>query len=416
MADIKAFRAYLYGEAYRNELSSLVSPPYDVIHERQKKELQQLHCYNSVRLSLTESADDPQRYQKMRKIYEEWKEHKVLSQEREPGLYLIEDEYLWEGHKHKRLGLVALLQLAEFEEKIVFPHEYTLAGPKADRLSLLETMGAELSQILLCYQDASLCVEKIFDRLATSQKPDLQTSEPGDISRKLWIVRDPQEIAAIQSVFTSSPLLIADGHHRYETALDLRRKNPTPQNQFVQAYFTNAFNPGFTILPIHRMFHLPPSLSWEQFLKALSEKFSISPLGDTGSLEGLMSSRENELSFLMMTQLGASQARPSIYRVSRRKSQDLETVIEALHQDLFEGVLHWSPSEIKKGLVRFDHRESVLRESTAADKSLVGIYLPAPKYQDILDVVKSGKRMPQKSTFFYPKLATGLVIYELGNF
>lgn len=409
MAEIKAFKAYLYAENLKSEMNELISPPYDVIKDAERKDMIKKNEHHSVRISLVDNPQDPDAYQKTADLYESWKSKKVLVQAQEPGLYLMQDEYELEGKTKTRLGFVALLKVSPFEEKKVFPHEHTLAGPKKDRLALLKTMGAEASQIFMAYDDKALVLEKIFEQIK-NQEPRIEARDASGIKRKMWLVTDQASVGSIQDLIHTQDLLIADGHHRYETALHYHKEDQTPRTEYVQAYFTNTASPGFEILPIHRVTSLPEGTNVESFIEKLKTIYEIEAINEDEIEKQLASRNTSELTYVCS--FGATN---SHFLMRRKKESDTEAELFDLQNKIFENIYGWDVSKISKGNVDFENNFKNYLEAVKTRKNSVGFFLPPTDLQVVMKVVHEGERMPQKSTFFYPKLASGLVIYELGN-
>lgn len=409
MNNVIPFKAFLYNSRFKKDFATLLSPPYDIIYPEMHESLLRSNPYNSVRLCLTADPNDRDRYQKVAELYQAWKKESILEQAEKPAFYFIRDEFQKEGRTQIRYGFVGLLELQEFGKGQVFPHEYTLSGPKQDRLSLLEEMGAELSQIFFCFRDPDLQIDSIFRRLEETPA-HFEGADSLGVQRSLWLVEDKPSLDLISTLLNNSDLLIADGHHRYETALENRKKNPNGKGNFVQAYFTNSMSPGFSILPIHRLFKLPESRSREGLFDHLqSVGFEITEK-DSHELSALTKMDGDNIAFGLCFSQGNKRL-----KISRPKRNPLETALEGAQKDIFELGFGWSPEELKKGLLTYEHTDEKFLEALKKDPLQLGIYLPACTFNQIMDVVKTGQRMPQKSTFFAPKIASGLVIYELGK-
>jgi uncharacterized protein (DUF1015 family) len=408
MANVLPFKAFLYNKKLRGEIKNLVSPPYDVISPKQQAELKARHENNSVKLCLVEDAQDSNRYQKMKALYQDWKEKSVLTQNESPSFYLIEDTFEAAGEKKTRIGFVGLLQTCEIEDKVVLPHEHTLKGPKVDRLALLKTMGAEFSQIFLSYKDPQLTVENIYEKKKNAT-PDFEIEDDLNIHRRMWLISDSAETAAMTKMFQDKELLIADGHHRYETAIAFKNEDGTERSKYVQCYFMNLDSPGFSIQPIHRLFSLPENMSHEDFKAKLSESFDLSEYSEELSFQELEKNKsDDEINFICS--MGDKN-----YLLKRKKKSPDDAEIFSLQHDIFEKLLGWDISKLSKGVIRFEHTNEEYKDTLKSLPRGVGFYLPATDLNLVMKLAKEGKRMPQKSTFFYPKLASGLVIYELGN-
>lgn len=406
MSQINTFRAFLYHPANPSEWPELLSPPYDVIKEEDRKQMIKRNPHNSVRLCLVEDPNDSHRYEKMNNFYQSWKSENLLQQQERPAFYLIEDRFQQDSNEKVRIGFVGLLEIVDFEKKKVLPHEHTLAGPKKDRLELLKTMGAELSQIYMVYDDPDLALESVHKKLkATTPVVDCQDST--GVHRRMWCVENKEDIDSIKAAVEKSQLLIADGHHRYETALFYSKEFPSEKTKYVQTYFSNRRNPAFSILPIHRLFQIPTEWNSERILNQLKTKYQIETVT---VLPDEIVPLQDEVKFVISFREDSTH-----WILSRKKSSETDAEIFSIQTDIFEGVFGWDISKISKGLIEFEHTKNDYLKTLNDIKNSMGIYLPSTNMDLIMQVVNEGRRMPQKSTFFYPKLASGLVIYELGN-
>jgi len=409
MPKIRAFRAYTYNDTFKKKLEDLISPPYDVIKEDERKALLSKNPHNSVKLCLVEDAEDPDRYRKMKKVFEDWKSQKVLVQNQKPAFYLLEETYTIEGVKKQRIGFVGLLEVTPFENKEVLPHEFTLSGPKKDRLELLKTMGAEFSQVFLVYEDPQLVLEQIYEK-KSRHDADLESKTSAGADRRVWFIDDADSISRLEKLLDKKDALIADGHHRYETALEYRKQSGGEASKYLQCYFTNAHNPNFSILPIHRLTDRPASISVSEFRQSLEKSYELTVFSSFDAAhKKLEEVQDSGRSYICSVNSGAE------HWLLTRKLAELQTPTLALQKDIFEGVFGWDISKISKGIIQFEHTTSDYIEYLGAAPDRIGFFLPPPKLELIKEIVLQGERMPQKSTFFYPKIASGLVIYELGS-
>lgn len=411
MAKIIPYRPFFYGAKYQSQLGDLISPPYDVISNDAHRSLLKRHELNSIRLSLAENAEDPNRYEKMKSLFLEWKEKKVFETTPSPCFCLIEEKFQMGGSTHKRIGFVGLLEATSFDQKQVLPHEHTLSGPKADRLELLKKMGAELSQVFLCYNDTTLTLENLYRRYFNAT-PTEHAIDAQKIERRMWTITDSKEIEALQKLIASKSLLIADGHHRYETSVYFRTWDGTAKSQYVQAYFTNLDSPGFSILPIHRIFALPDEISPSSFERKLEQTYEIEAWEGPLSVEALNKNRDaSTLAFFC-----ALRDPDRIILLKRRVSGPNDAEIFSIHKNIFEAILGWDVTKLAKGTIHYEHETEDFKKTLLKIDRGVGLFLPPTDIRLVMKLAEQGERMPQKSTFFYPKLASGFVNYELGSY
>ncbi|MBN8555064.1 MAG: DUF1015 domain-containing protein [Deltaproteobacteria bacterium] len=411
MPKIIPHKALVYGSKYRSHLGELVSPPYDVISTEYFQKLKSQNEFNSVRLCLAENSEDSDRYQKMAKLLLDWKEKKVLETLDKPHFYLIEERFKTASGQHQRLGFVGLLEVSKFDKKEILPHEFTLAGPKKDRLELLKTMKAELSQIFFCYQDQNLALNKIFESKSKTS-PFMEGEDPQGVYRKLWLITETSEIETLQKLMQSQSLLIADGHHRYETAVHFNETENSRNSKYVQGYFTNLDAPGFSILPIHRLFSLPQEMKIEDFISKLKQNYTLEafkPGLDFDELTKVQNSSEVQLLFKSFHD-------ENVYLLKANKNSADDAEIFSIHKNIFEKILKWDVTQLAKGIIHYEHETEDFKKTFQKLPRAVGLFLPSTDLKLVMDLAKRGERMPQKSTFFFPKLASGLVNYELGSY
>jgi len=408
MPTIVPFRSMLFSKKLRSQLKDLIAPPYDVISEDGLKALRARHDFNAVKLSLVENPEDADRYKKMRSMLESWKTQGVFEKDESPSFYLIEERFTVAGREHQRVGFVCLMEVSSFEERKVLPHEHTLAGPKKDRFELLKEMGAELSQVFLCYKDPSQCLEKIYSKLK-DVPPLLDVPEVDHVRRRVWAIREKSDQEKIQSMIANQSVLIADGHHRYETSVAFRDFDKTEKSKYVQVYLTNLESPGFSIQPIHRLFSLPENLSEDEFLKKLEQRFNVATANEINAVI-LEEKRKASVSFFVQTKEGNK-----VYLVSRPKKDTEDAEIFSIQKEIFEAILGWDVSRTSYGVLKYEHELSEFQKTLAKLPRGVGIFLPPTDLDLVMKRALRGERMPQKSTYFYPKIASGLVNYELGS-
>lgn len=409
MPNIIPYRAFTYSQKLRSSVGDLVSPPYDVISPEGFEKLKGRHPFNSVRLCLAENANDTERYEKMKTLFTSWKKEGVFETHPTASFYLVEETFKMGGAEKKRSGFVALMEVSPFAEKKVLPHEHTLSGPKQDRLDLLKAMGAELSQIFLCYRDKKFILEGILEKSA-ARTPLVQGTDSQNISRRVWAIEDPAQIAKLQELIASQAVLIADGHHRYETAVHFRNMDGTSRSKYVQCYFTNLDTPGFEILPIHRLFSLPENMPAEKFVGELKKYFNVQDFGKCLDLPTLMhEKKDGDLKLIC----SFNESGQNLLLTQKKKTADGAEIF-SIQNDIFEKILEWDISKVAKGVIRYEHETEDFKKTLKSLPRGVGLFLPPTDLGLVMGRALRGERMPQKSTFFYPKIASGLINYELG--
>ncbi|GAB4255825.1 MAG: DUF1015 domain-containing protein [Deferrisomatales bacterium] len=416
----------------------MISPPYDVIDDALQEELYRSSPYNVVRLDygrvLAGDDENHNRYTRAADSLRRWLAEGVLLQDSEPCIYYIEEDYQGElGEPKTRKGFVATVRLEDPESGLYLPHEKTLAGPKADRLKLLEGCQANFSPIFSLYDDPAFTVQRDLEPLPRS-RPPLTTvrSREGSVTR-LWKVDDPGVIRGLRAAMHLKSFFIADGHHRYETALtyrDLRRKATAgytgrePWN-YVMMYFTNLRSPGLTIFPTHRaVFGLPP-VQLDSFLEDVGRFFEVEEVrGDLEALlERLRGHRRDRHAFGLVAQ-GDPRQWVLVLRnegvmdrlLAGRMPKVLRTLdVTVLHSVILEGILGIDEraQEEQRNLRYVKGARELVRSVREAGEFQLGFLMNPTRVDQVKAVAEQRERMPQKSTFFHPKLVTGLVINPL---
>jgi uncharacterized protein (DUF1015 family) len=359
LAEIKPFRALRYDERQAGPLEDLVAPPYDVISPEERERYLAKSPYNVVHLTLPESEAEAGR------LFGEWREQKILVPD-EAGFWALSQDYVGpDGVARTRTGLAGSLKVEPYETGTVLPHERTHRGPKEGRLRLLREVGAQLEPIFLLHEG-----ERPFD--VPDRAPDLEVE-----GTRLWRL---DESAAISEAFSDRQLLIADGHHRYETALAYHEETGTPESGFMLVVLVSVDDPGLEIFPTHRVFGSRPS-------ETLGGEARSGPEGALAELNSLPRDR----------------AAVVVYGDGRTElalDGDGELDVRLVDRLGHEG-LTYTP----------DWQEAV--RAVDQGEAEVAVLMRPTRIEDVFAVAKRGETMPQKSTYFFPKLLSGLLIHPL---
>jgi len=337
----------------------------------------------------------------------------VLKIDEEPSIYIRSETYKINGEMKTRYGFIALLRIEEFG-KGVHPHERTMSAPREDRLKLVKATRTNLSQIFSIFRDPSNKIQKLLLKAAESKPEESFTDEQG-IIRKLWTVKDPNIISEIQSAMKEQDIIIADGHHRYETALEYKsymestRQNDEEPFDYVSMYFSSANDSGLTILPTHRKVSGLPWYDSDKFLKDLKQYFAIEFLGKVSLYDVLELITDNSVInniFGIYTSENFWTAR----YLNSTNPKELD--VDILHNIIIEKILGISREDIALGrYVHFCKSPEHAVEDVTHLKDQVSFLMNAMKPEELFSRVLNGFRMPQKSTYFYPKTLSGLVMY-----
>jgi uncharacterized protein (DUF1015 family) len=417
MSEVRPFRALRY-DTHRVDLGRVIVPPYDVIAAEDREAFFDRDPHNAIRLELTRELKDQSTtdYAQIPETLAEWRSAGVLRRDSQPGLYPLRQRFTDpDGCEQVRQGFFALLRLEDYERRIVRPHERTLEGPKADRLKVLRAAEANLSSVFTLYEDRHDELADVIGKAFDGSPLATATDETGML-HELAQLADPADIAAVCDFMADRPLVIADGHHRYETALNYRNEKrkeqpeagPEAPWEFILVYLANVYAPGTLLLPIHRLIvkgGVPTEAAWSDRLPGWSSQaVSItSPEELPALLAQHLAPLANRRAFAV------DDASGSLRIFSKPLEQDGELTIRVLHREVIAGVFGLDEAAVAKGAI--DYPKSAVQ--TAVDlrrgRGAVALYLNPLAPDDVFRVTEAGDVLPQKSTFFYPKLPTGLV-------
>lgn len=415
LATIYPFQPYRYTAA-AGDINNLVTQPYDKISPAMQARYLSLSPNNLVRVLLGErfptDNDTNNVYTRAANHLKEWTDKAILAKETEPSLYVYFQEFtLPDSHDRlTRKGFIGLGKLEDYSANIVHRHEQTLSGPKKDRTELLNHTRSHYGQIFMLYPDPDRAVDQILEAEAASRKPDvLVTDEYGAIHR-LWKISDPKKIADIQKLMSDKKLLIADGHHRYETALGYSKAHPELEDaKAVMMSFVNMYSDGLRILATHRAVSDLPGFDVNQLIQKLEKDFHIYRVGSVDDLRHLM---EEIVPGKVRVGVVVKDA-PKMYVLERDRAKG-ELDVRILHDYLLRDVLGISDESVRdeKHLKYIRGIEPAVKEAKDGGAQVVFLLQPTP-IEDVGSVSFGGGVMPQKSTDFYPKLLSGMTIYRL---
>ena len=425
MAEIRPFQALRYDQKRAGEIASLTCPPYDIISPAQREELLQRNPYNVVRLELPQ-GEDP--YGEAGRALEQWLKDGVLTTDMDPGLYLYEEEFLTQvdhGERKKLRGLLCRVRLEDFANGVVLPHEETLSKAKEDRFQLMQATHCNFSPIYSLYRDETHVTRQRMDNLAAACPPRYEFSD-GLVTHRLWVVNDQAAIAALQEDFAGRKLYIADGHHRYETALRYRdacraENRYEPGADYVMMMLADMGDPGLVVFPTHRLVRGLESFDSAALLAACGEDFTLeakpSREESQAALDGLFQQGRHAFALYdgkSWTVLALKDT-AVMEKLLPEKSQAYRTLdVSILHSLVLEKLLGIDKENManQKNLT---YTRSAEEAQAAVDRgeSQCCFLLNPTRVEEIGQVAANGEKMPQKSTYFYPKLITGLVMNPL---
>jgi uncharacterized protein (DUF1015 family) len=421
MTRIRPFRALRYDLA-KVSLADVIAPPYDVIAAAEREDFYARDPHNAIRLELTRRVEDEPDtdYAEVRRTLEAWTRAGVLVRDARSALYALRQSFTApDGKAHVRDGFFALLELEDYARRNVRPHERTLEAPKADRLKLLRATRANLSSVFLLYEDRE---EELARRLAPALEgePLASARDEAGATHRLARIDDAALVEAVRAFLAPRPLVIADGHHRYETALAYRdeQRAAAPQAgadapwEWILAYFANAFAPGSLLLPIHRLIRhgaAPSEREWSARLPGW--RCESVALARAEELPGLLASRLAPLRDRHAFAADDAHGRLRIF--SRPRAAAGELSVRVIHREAIEGVFGLDERAVREGAIEYPKSALQTALDLRAGRGVVALYLNPLTPEDVFRVTAAGEVLPQKSTFFYPKLPTGLLFRRL---
>jgi len=403
MAEIIPFKGVLYNMS-KVSGEDVIAPPYDIIAPEYKEKLYSKSPYNIVRIDFGKELEGDNELQnkhtRAANNLNSWLKDGILHGSKTPAFYAYEVEYKVKEKTKKLRGFFSLVRLEELG-KGVYPHECTHSKPKADRLNLLRTCRANISPIFSLYNSPEKKASEIISRVML-QKPYMKAKDSDGAIHRLWVVEAEKDIKTTQNDLKGKPVFIADGHHRYETALEFKKEmNRSGGWDYVLMFLANMSDEGLTILPAHRLVKNLP----ENSLDILSGYFAIEILSSQDDITGALSGCGHAIGFCHRNS-------DNLYLL-RHKGSGLENINPAL-KELDVTILH---ELIFKKLLNISEVTYEMDAAETRDMVRKGIYdaaffLNPTGVKDVERVALSGERMPPKSTYFYPKLLTGMVIYK----
>lgn len=427
MAEIKPFKGLRYTEK-AGDIKDLCCPPYDIVGEEEKAALMNKSEYNIIRLELPVigGSEDSLPYREAASALRGWLKEEILKRDEKDCLYIYEMEFSAAGKVRRVKGFVSLVKLEPFDNGVILPHEETLSKAKADRFSLMKITGCNFSQIYSLYTDEDGSVFDIIDG-ASKNAPDSEFTDDGSVVHRMWKIDDRETISKITEKMADKKLYIADGHHRYETALNYQKYvqgnlNETGTSDYVTMMLVNMENSGLVVFPTHRIVRDLPEFDYNAVCAKCGEYFDITPYlnrekGEIGLEEAY---KNGEKAFVMFT---------GDNNYTLLKLKDISVMDSLLSEGckalrrLDVSVLHTLVLERIFGIDKENMANQVnLTYTRSADEALAAVdgkranccfLLNPTRVEEIKEVAAAGDKMPQKSTYFYPKLTTGLVMNKI---
>ncbi|MYB94680.1 DUF1015 domain-containing protein [Candidatus Poribacteria bacterium] len=409
------FRGLRYNALQVEGLANVIAPPYDVIKPEERVALEAHHPANIIRLILSQpfdgDTDDVNQYTRAATVMNQWITDGTLVRDATPRYYIYDQSFnAPDGKNYTRRALIGLVKLEPFENRVVLPHEKTHAGPKADRLNLMRECHANLSPIFLLYADPTGDIEQIMESFTDTHRPEIDCPATFGSTHQLWCLDDAERNNAIQNLFSSKPLLIADGHHRYETALAFRDEmahTGLPNYGYMMVNLVRMESPGLAVLAIHRLLDKLSSDRINAAIAKLPEVFEVHEVDTQANLMAQLETLRGKSPAVGMY-TADNNYRLLIPHSKIPDQLDVILVQETLIKEIFQ------VETLADHISYTAYADDAVAHVKGSVDRVAFLMNPTPVEQ-VLEVAMAGSTMPQKSTYFYPKMATGFVLNLLNR-
>ena len=395
MAIIRALKGFRYNQNKISNISDVIAPPYDVINSDQQKKLLNSSEHNVVHIDFNDGIGD-EKYNLSKNKLNQWFESEILIQENKHAIYPYLQKFEFMNETYQRFGIMCLVKLEEFNKRVILPHEQTFSGPKEDRLKLIRACRTNLSPIFGVFDDSDNKFNEITYDKINNLKPIIDAQSLDGIANLIWKIDDESMIKEIEKYFIDKEILIADGHHRYETSLNYMKEIDTNESKFALFYLAGSNQKGLLINPTHRI--LQNVSNSKEIISNLANDFII--IEDAKNLDEI-SLQPDE--FIIISNSENKKIKCKI------KEQDLEKFYSMSVYATQELIIH----KYNKNYDKIEFFKSLEDAKSSIIESSLGVILPKFIPSDIMRVVLNNDKMPQKSTYFYPKVATGMVFNKL---
>ncbi len=417
-----------YNTFLAGKIGELCCPPYDIISEEERLGYIAENEYNVIRLELPKEGGDV--YKTAGEVLDMWRNTGVLVHEIKPAVYIYEEEFNAYNKRSSVKGIIVRVKVEEFSKGVILPHEFTLSKAKADRFNLMKATNCNFSQIYALYMDEEHTTLKTIDRLS-DRKPDQKFTDSDHVTHKLWIITDEKVIEKLVNDFADRKLYIADGHHRYETALNYRNycrengisKEGDPQD-YQMMYLVDMQHPGLVVFPTHRMVRDLESFDKDEVLKGCEEYFDIKKFTSVGNINSELAKQYKQGKKAFGFYCGKGEWYLLVLKDIEVMADVLPDLSEA-SQQLDVSVLHSLILEKTMGIDKENMANQInLTYTKFFEEAIMKVdkgefqcsfILNPTRVTEIRDVAAAGEKMPQKSTYFYPKMITGMVMNDLNE-
>jgi len=420
MIEIRPFKTYRYNSLKVKNLSRVVTPPYDVITKEEQVMFYNLSRYNFIRLILGKRYPSDTKgsncYTRARDFFKRWVKEGVLIKEKEDAIYVYEQRYRIDGALKRRIGFIALMRLKDFSSNLVFPHEKTFDEPKRDRFALLKTVKANLSPIFNLFNDPGDKITTLLKNYTKNHKGILEITDRDLVIHKLWQIKNRDVIKEIVESMRNKDIYIADGHHRYEAALEYKRLmqrrdskylEEAPYN-YIMVYFLDLNEDAVTILPTHRVIWLKEDFKKEGMQQLLRKFFFLKRKKNLDVLITTLKCHRKKPYFFGLCQ-GAEDCFllvPKTKAIFKKFMREID--VEILHELIIDKIL-------RKDIIReisYTRDLNYIKHLIKNDRNFIAFLLNPTRLSQFKNAIREKIRLPHKSTYFYPKPLSGLVIHK----
>lgn len=422
MTKVKPFKPLTYNQDKIKELSKVTCPPYDIISPERQEYFHNLNPYNFIHILLGKDTPGEDKYKRAADLFNAWLSEKIFIQDAQPAIYAYAQDYKIKGENKSRLGFIALLHLPD-KHASIFGHERTSLAPKEDRLKLLKITQANLSPIFVVFGDKRKVISVMLKEYIKDKKAFIDIIDEERNSHKIWRVNDQEILKKIESFMEGENIFIADGHHRFEVACayrdEMSRKVDKHSGEedfnYIMAYFTNTDAHALSILPIHRVVTLSRRLDTNNLILVLKEHFYIEEVKD----------KDKKRFFFLLEKAGRQEHVIGMYKDTRSWLLRLKNVkildkvmgdrpleFRQLDVSIFNQMVlsRLVSSGTEEADINYTHNAADVLAVVDHNPAAIGFLLNPARIEQITAVALSGEKMPSKSTYFYPKVLSGLVI------
>ncbi len=400
MPEIKPFKAYRYNKVVVKNFNNVLTPPYDVISKADQNKLYKKSPYNFVRIDLRKKTKSQDPYTGAQKQLKEWIKKGVFAPEDEDAIYVYVQDYKnLDGKKASRIGFLSLMKINPSKVK---KHENTLSGPKIDRMKLLGAMGAQLSPIMGLFQDKPGKINQVLKKSLT-KKPAIDALLSG-VRHRIIVEKNPANIAKLCELMRDKNMYIADGHHRFEVTNAFRLANPQLKKaRYMMTYFCDGLNNDFTIYPTHRILKDLDKGWTDKFVKNAMRYFVVNEFKSLTALEAAMSAVPQG-----KVNIGCFTGKAYLNMTTKKITKDLDTTV--LHNKFILPLLGEEVAVSKRIEFTRDSKEALT--TVKQGKADIAFFLSKMPVSEMIRISDKGVKLPQKSTYFYPKLLSGIALYK----